>query len=749
MIKFSKTKSEKENIEKKGKNTNQHRKVLVTSALPYVNNIPHLGNLICVISADVYTRFLRLKKVDVISVLGTDEHGTTSEVKALEEGITPKQVCDKYSKIHKEIYDFFLCDFDCFGRTSSKENHEITKEIFLKLHKNGFIKTESSNQAYCENDERFLSDRFIEGECPHCKYEHARGDQCENCGKLLNPEELINAKCKICKNKPVFKETSHLFIDLPKLEPELRKWIDKEKKTWTHNAVQMTEAWLRDGLRPRAITRDLKWGIPVPLKGFEKKVFYSWFDAPIGYISITAEKFPDSFKKEWWQNKEVELVQFMGKDNIPFHTILFPSFLIGTHDPWILVRKLSVNEYLNYESGQFSKSRNVGVFGDDAKNTGIKPDVWRYYLLRNRPENNDSVFLWQEFMDKTNNELVANIGNLVNRTIFFINKFYDYKIPTKNSKGKELKYDSEIKKIEELYEKIELRQALAEIMALSRKGNQYFQENEPWKAIKEDKEKSDNAIYYLAKLVKDLSILITPFLPEIGKDIQEQLGLKNLHWEYLDKELPKHHKVNEAKILVKKIEQKEVNEFVKKYEGKKEIKKTGNEKEKTVKEETKKNAPDFSILNLKVAKVLEIKEHPDAEKLYVMQIDLDREKRQLVAGLRQYYKKEDLLGKNLIVVTNLEPAKLRGFDSQGMLLAADDGKDVGILTVSNKVKPGAQLKVEGYKTGEKTITFKDFLQVEIVARDAKAYYSEEGIIKPITSEHEQVSVERVKNGRVR
>ncbi|MEM4260615.1 MAG: methionine--tRNA ligase [Candidatus Woesearchaeota archaeon] len=735
MIKFKKTKQKTKKSVKK----TEKRKVLVTSALPYVNNIPHLGNLICVISADVYTRFLRLKKVDVISVLGTDEHGTTSEVKALEEGITPKQVCDKYSKIHKNIYDFFLCNFDCYGRTSSKKNHEITKDIFLKLYKNGYILTESGKQAYCETDKRFLSDRFVEGECPHCKYEHARGDQCENCGKLLNPEELINAKCKICKNKPEFKETSHLFIDLPKLEPELREWIDKEKKTWTHNAVQMTEAWLREGLKPRAITRDLKWGIPVPLKGFENKVFYSWFDAPIGYISITAEKFPDTFKNEWWQNPEVELVQFMGKDNIPFHTILFPSFLIGTRDPWILVRKLSVNEYLNYESGQFSKSRNIGVFGDDAIITGIKPDVWRYYLLRNRPENNDSVFLWQEFMKKTNNELVANLGNLVNRTMFFINKFYESKIPPKQEKGKTLKYETEIKKIEELYEKIELRQALCEIMTLSRKGNQYFQENEPWKTIKENKEKADNAIYYLAKLVKDLSILITPFLPEIGKKIQEQLGLKNLDWHDLNKDITTNHRVNEAKILVKKIEQKEVDNFVKKF----------NEKNiEEVKEEEKKSKfTDFSILNLKVAKVIDIKEHPNAEKLYVLQIDLGKEKRQIVAGLRQHYKKEDLFGKNLIIVTNLEPAKIRGVESNGMLLAADNGNDIGILTLN--AKPGTQITIDEQnneqKPKENIISFGEFSQIEIIVKNGYVLFNN----KYLLGNGKRVVVEKVKDGKVK
>ena len=314
-----------------------NKKILVTSALPFVNNVPHLGNLVCVISADVYTRFLRLKNANVISVLGTDEHGTTSETKAIEEGLTTKELCDKYYKIHKEVYDWFECDFDCFGRTSSKENAQVTIDIFNKLYANGFIVEDSLEQLYCENDKRFLADRFVEGTCPKCNYENARGDQCEQCGSLLNAVELLNPKCKMCKNKPIIKESRHLFIDLPKLQPELEKWINTVQNKWSDNARTMTQAWLKDGLRVRCITRDLKWGISVPLKGYEDKVFYSWFDAPIGYIGITKEN-----NKDWralWHDNNVKLVQFMGKDNIPFHTMLFPSFLIGAQDNYTLMKE--------------------------------------------------------------------------------------------------------------------------------------------------------------------------------------------------------------------------------------------------------------------------------------------------------------------------------------------------------------------------------------------------------------------------
>ena len=514
-------------------------KIIVTSALPYVNNVPHLGNMVCVISADVYTRFLRSKNVDVISVLGTDEHGTTTETKAIEEGITPKQVCEKYFKIHKKIYEWFGCSFDCFGRTSSKENLEITQDIFKKLNKNGFIKKDILEQAYCPKCKKFLADRFVEGICPKCGYKDARGDQCENCGALLNATELVDARCKICKTRPVTKKSEHLFIDLPKLAPMLEKYIKKQavKGRWSQNAKTMTEAWLRDGLRPRCITRDLKWGIPVPLKGFEKKVFYSWFDAPIGYISITKECRKDW--KKYWFGKNVKLVQFMGKDNIPFHTVLFPASLIGTKDSYILLDRISSNEYINYEGGQFSKSRSLGVFGDDAIKTNIKADVWRYYIMVNRPEKADTDFSWQDFQSKINNELVANLGNFINRAVSFINKFAESKIPDakldKNDKAFLDSIKKEIKNTTELLDDIQLKDALKNIMHISRLGNQYFQETEPWKTIKDNKAKAETCLALCINIAKDLAIMIKPYLPKTSEKIFKQLNIKEKNWDDLGK----------------------------------------------------------------------------------------------------------------------------------------------------------------------------------------------------------------------
>ena len=671
------------------------KKILVTSALPYVNNIPHLGNLVCVLSADVYTRYLRLKKdVEVISVLGTDEHGTTAEVKALEEGLTPKQLVDKYFKIHTEIYNWFLCDYDCYGRTSSQQNYEITKDIFLKLHKNKYIKEDILEQVYCKQCNKFLADRFVEGTCPHCDYEHARGDQCENCGKLLDSIELINPKCGVCGSTPEVRKTEHLFIDLPKLEPELRKWMKKTEKNWSQNAKQMTYSWLKEGLKPRCITRDLKWGIPVPLEKYKDKVFYSWFDAPIGYISITAEKREDW--KEWWHSKNVKLVQFMGKDNIPFHTILFPSFLIGTKDNYTLMDSISVNEYLNYEGGQFSKSRHQGVFGNDAKDTGIPADVWRYYIMINRPEKTDTHFVWEDFQEKLNNELVANLGNFINRTITFTNNFFEGKVP--ELKDKHLELEGKYQEIERLLDKISLKKALKKIMSFSKTANQYFQEKEPWRLVKEDKEQAANVMANLLMLTRDLSILIQPYMPVKAANIQEQLGLKKFGWDDLGTTIPRGHKIGAGALLFDKLEDDKLEELKERFSGKQ------------------------SKLNLKVGKIKEVNEHPDADKLYLLKVDIGKTI-QLVAGLKKHYSKEELQGKKIVVVCNLEPAKLRGEKSEGMLLAADNGKEIGLLTVK-KSKPGEQVMIGSLKPNDNTISFKEFQETELKAKNGHAYYKD-------------------------
>ncbi len=410
---------------------------LVTAALPYVNNIPHLGNLIQVLSADVFARFCRSRGYETLYICGTDEYGTATETKALEEGISPRELCDRYHAVHEEIYEWFDIAFDHFGRTSTPQQTEIVQSLFLDLDRNGYIKEHTTEQLFCPDCARFLADRYVRGTCPHCGYEEARGDQCENCGKLLEPEELKDPRCSTCGGTPHLKQTKHLYIDLPAIQDSYTPWLAEasEKGKWAKNAVQMTQAWIRDGLHERAITRDLKWGIPVPKEGFEDKVFYVWFDAPVGYISIT-KSLDDALGENgfgwesWWLDpSNVELFQFIGKDNIPFHTVIFPSTLIGSGRSWTKLFHMSSTEYLNYESGKFSKSKGVGVFGSDAKESGIPADAWRFYIFYNRPEKSDTQFTWKDFQEKMNSELIGNLGNLVNRTLTFVSRYYGGKIP--------------------------------------------------------------------------------------------------------------------------------------------------------------------------------------------------------------------------------------------------------------------------------------------------------------------------------
>ncbi|MFH1400410.1 MAG: methionine--tRNA ligase [Nanoarchaeota archaeon] len=696
------------------------RRILITSALPYVNNVPHLGNIIgCVLSADVFARFCRLKAYDTLYVCGTDEHGTATETKAIEEGLTPRQIVDKYFEIHRRIYAWFNISFDAFGRTSSETHKAITQEIFKKVDANGFVTRHTVEQLFDPKANKFLADRFVEGTCPHCGYESARGDQCDKCQKLLTPTELKDPRSKISGATPVLRESEHLFLDLEKLQPVLEDWVDKTHGPgfWTENAIRTTEGWFKEGLKARAITRDLSWGVPVPKPGFENKVFYVWFDAPIGYISITAAARKDW--KEWWQSDDVELFQFMAKDNIPFHTILFPATLLATKAKYTMLHHIDSTEYLNYETGKFSKSRNVGVFGDDAVDSGIPADIWRFYLLLNRPETSDSVFTWQEFADRVNNELVANLANLVNRTTTFISKFQESRIGTITDP---LVYDDHIKKVEDLLEKVQLRRAMQEIFVLSRIGNQYFQEQQPWQTIKTDPKKAQNALANLANLVKDLAILVSPFMPNIAQSIREQLKLPDLTWNLLSEKI-QDHTIGTPQILVKKFEDVQVKELHARFSGRK--------------------PADPSMLDLRVARIEDVQDHPKADKLYILQIDLGSQKRQLVAGLRSHYTKEELQGKHIVVVANLQPASLRGVESQGMLLAADDGKQVGLLTTD--AAPGTPVAPEGVRSKGTIITYDEFSAIELKADGGKALVQG----KPLTAEGKDIGIERVSSGKIK
>ena len=714
------------------------KKILITSALPYVNNIPHLGNIIgCVLSADIFSRYCKIAGYDTLYICGTDEYGTTTETKALEEGISPKELCDKYNKIHKDLYKWFEIDFSFFGRTSHPKQTEIVQEIFLKLYNNGYITEDILVQPYCEHDKMFLADRFIEGVCKNCGYEKAKGDQCENCGKIHDPTDLKDPKCVLCGKSPIFQETKHLFLELDKLRPKLEKWIgitSKEGK-WSNNARSITKGWLDQGLQKRCITRDLKWGIPVPLKGFEDKVFYVWFDAPIGYISITAAKF-DNWE-DWWKNpEEVSLYQFMGKDNIPFHTVLFPSCLLGTGDNWTLLKTISSTEYLNYEGEKFSKSQNIGIFGNEVKETGIDADLFRYYLLRNRPEKNDTQFLWIDFMEKVNGEIIGNYANLVNRTLQFINKFFDSFIPhfkiENNVFFKQIKLEARKKEIINLFEEIELKKALLTILDLCSQGNKYFQDMEPWVLIKKDKEKTGEIIGTLTGFVKDISILLSPYIP---CTVEKVFNILNLDKKYLsidnigNYDNLKNLKINRPEILFKKLEKDFIEGLREKFNVK------------------KKQKPQelFNKLYLKAGKIIEIKKHPKADKLYIEKVDMGNgEIRQIVSGLVPYYKEEELLNKKIILAYNLKPAVLRGEESNGMLLAAETKNREIVEVISPDCEIGELITIDGSVPNKEEITIEEFFFVPMEVKDFTINFM--GL--PLKVKNQSIKVEKVQNGKV-
>ena len=586
------------------------KNILITSALPYVNNVPHLGNIIgCVLSADVFARFNRLMGNNTLYICGTDEYGTATETKALEEKCTPKELCDKYHAIHKSIYEWFDIDFDTFGRTSTQYHSDITQGIFLDLQKNGCIKKEEIEQFRCNHCNLTLSDRYIYGTCYHgdCKYEKARGDQCDKCGKLCNATELINPKCKTCNNSPEKFKSFHYFLNLPTVETELRQWIDKTsvEGNWTQNSRAITTGFISEGLKERCITRDLKWGVPVPGDDpdMKNKVFYVWFDAPIGYLSITANFVGMENYKKWWQNPEhVKLYQFMGKDNVTFHTVIFPSTLLGTKINWTFLHHLSVTEYLNYEATKFSKSNGVGVFGDHAESTGIPSEVWRYYLLSNRPETSDTDFKWDDFIAKNNNELLSNLGNLVNRILAFTEKNFNGKIP-KYHEEKLDNVDKEflnnvVNKFKEYVKAMSwasIREGTKLFMEISSLGNGYLQVTEPWNLVKEKNEKYDltkaeTVFYILNSFLRFLGALAEPFMPSFSAKLYEIMNVKyegdslkilGIINDFIEKNpsdafnfLSKNKLIEEGQVtnkpkpLFKEITQEENNAFKERFKGK-------------------------------------------------------------------------------------------------------------------------------------------------------------------------------------
>jgi methionyl-tRNA synthetase len=677
--------------------------------------------------------------------------------------------------VHAEVYRWFNIAFDSFGRTSTPKHTEITQSIFLGLDRNGYIKEKTIEQTYCERCGRFLADRYVRGICPYCGYLEARGDQCENCGKLLDPTDLLEPRCGVCGTAPVVRESRHLYIDLPAIRPKLEAWMEETSKegAWARNAVQMTQAWIRDGLHERAITRDLKWGIPVPKKGYGDKVFYVWFDAPIGYISITAN-LTDQWQT-WWKDPEgVKLVQFIGKDNIPFHTVIFPCSLIGSGESWTLLHSMSSSEYLNYESGKFSKSKGVGVFGTDAVQSGIPADVWRFYLFYNRPEKADSLFTWKDFQEKVNGELIGNLANLVNRALTFVHRYFDGKLPDAGEKGStqrsgmsgggDAAHDAmqqesrnragdeasrafwrEVGQAEEqildALERIEIRDALRRIFVLSSIGNKRFQDEEPWKLVGQDRGKTGMLLRDLVYLIRDLAVLIDPFLPATAEKIHSFLGTRGSGFDRLGV-LSGIESVRKPELLFRRLEDEEIARFKEKFSG-----------GQLMAADSQITKKFLSRVDLRVARIVNVEKHPKADKLYVKTVDLGGETRQIVSGLVPYYRPEQLEGRNVLMVTNLKPARLRGVESRGMLLAADDGQSVEVL-FADHASPGDPVALAGLTGPEgpvradqrpEELDIEEFSGIPIVVRDNQVQI--EGV--PLECSGKPITTEKVKTGKVR
>ncbi len=744
------------------------KKRLVTSALPYVNNIPHLGNLIQVLSADVFARFCRSKGYETLYICGTDEYGTATETRALKEGVTPQQLCDRYHVIHRDIYEWFDIKFDYFGRTSTAEQTRIVQEIFAKVDEAGYINEHEKEQLYCPQCERFLADRFVEGTCPHCGSTGARGDQCDSCQTLLDPIELLDSRCGVCGTHPTVKKTRHLYLDLPKALPLLEAWMEgvSVEGFWANNAIQVTKSWIRDGLKERAITRDLKWGIPVPKPGYENKVFYVWFDAPIGYVSITAEATEDW--QRWWHEPEsTELFQFIGKDNIPFHTVIFPSCQLATGDTWTMLHHMSSTEYLNYEGGKFSKSLGIGIFGNDVQETGIPSDAWRFYMFYSRPEKSDVTFTWADFQEKINGELIGNLSNLVNRTLTFINRFYDGKLP-------EGEIDADLKAlilekeqvVEACLERAEERDALRQIIALSSIGNKAFQDGEPWKMRLEDPAKAASLLRTLVYLIRDIGIMVEPYMPRTSEKILSFLGCEGMTWSNLGS-FTGVQEVGQTSLLFSKLEDDQIAALRTRFAGsqderaEKEQKTSKQKREKITisekvmesKESEESLAQEFNRrVILKVARITEVEKHPNGDKLFILTLDTgEEESRTIVSSIVPFYSAEELKDQHIVLVSNLKPANFRGVKSRGMLLAASDPNAPEHTTCEVLFAPqfevGTILQPEGFETPETALSYvkaDHFFAMPIMAED--------GIVKidgkPLGFEGKNLTSKKYLNGPV-
>lgn len=656
------------------------KRYTVTAALPYANGPLHIGHLAgCYIPADVYVRYLRLKGEDVKFICGSDEHGVPITIKAKKEGITPQQVVDKYHKIMGDAFREFGISFDVYSRTSAPIHHETASEFFKKLYDKGVFKEEVTEQYFDEKANQFLADRYIIGTCPKCGNENAYGDQCERCGTSLNATDLINPKSTLSGEKPVLKKTKNWFLPLDDMQPQIEAYIDTHKE-WKTNVFGQCKSWLNAGLQPRAMTRDLDWGVKVPVKEAEGKVLYVWFDAPIGYISATKELLPKSWEP-YWKDKETKLVHFIGKDNIVFHCIIFPAMLMA-EGSYILPENVPANEFLNLEGDKISTSRNWAVWLHEyLQEFKDKQDVLRYTLCANAPETKDNDFTWKDFQAKNNNELVAVLGNFVNRALVLTHKFYEGKIPVANAYTTEDEtLISEIKnypsKIAASIENYRFREALGELMNLARLGNKYLADMEPWKLVKTDEKRVQTIMNLSLQIAANLSVLMEPFLPFTAVKLNNMLNLtKELKWKDAAEVniLTAGHQINEAGLLFDKIEDESILLQIKKLEDSKLLNALNTETAiEPAKPET--SFDEFSKMDIRVGTILQAERVPKTDKLLKLLIDTGIDQRTVVSGIAGSYKPDDIIGQQVSILVNLAPRKIKGIESQGMILMAENKK---------------------------------------------------------------------------
>ena len=680
------------------------QRTLVTTALPYANGPVHIGHLAGVyVPADIYVRYLRLKGENVLFVGGSNEHGVPVTIRARKEGITTQEVVDRYHNIIKDSFEGFGISFDVYSRTTSKIHHQLASDFFRHLYDNGKFVEQTSEQFYDPETQEFLTDRNIRGECPRCHAAGAYGDQCEKCGATLSPDELINPYNAINGNPLTKKETKHWYLPLDQYQQWLEQWILQEHKEWRPNVYGQCKSWLDGGLRPRAVTRDLDWGIPVPVEGAEGKVLYVWFDAPIGYISNTKELCdakPEQFGswETWWKDPSTRLIHFIGKDNIVFHCIVFPTML-KAEGSYIVPDNVPSNEFLNLEGDKISTSRNWAVWLNEyLVDFPGKQDVLRYVLTANAPETKDNNFTWKDFQARNNNELVAVYGNFVNRALVLTKKYFDGKVP---ACGELTEYDKAIidefvnvkERVESLLDQYKFREAQKEAMELARIGNRYLAETEPWKLAKTDMGRVATILNLSLQLVANLSIVFEPFLPFSSKKLREMLNIENFEWTSLGSTtlLGEGHELGEVGLLFEKIEDETIQAQLDRLERIKKENEAANYKANPIRPEC--TFDDFMKLDMRVGTVLECTKVPKADKLLQFKIDDGLETRTILSGIAKHFNPEELVGKQVCFIANLPPRTMRGIVSEGMILSAEDNEGkLSLLTVAPTAKPGSEIK---------------------------------------------------------